>query len=105
MPNRVPQHRPKHLPSRQEQQQYYDKVKRNKANKAFYNSAAWIKMRQIKLNQDPLCELHRERGELVRSTQVHHKIEITVDPSLRLDMDNMQSLCDSCHSRHHAQEG
>jgi 5-methylcytosine-specific restriction enzyme A len=102
MPNRVPTYRPKHLPSRPERQRFYDATKRNKESKDFYHTAAWLKARAIKLNLNPLCELCFQEKRLVAATVVHHKIEIAVDPYLRLDTNNMQSLCSACHNRVHA---
>jgi 5-methylcytosine-specific restriction enzyme A len=71
-------------------------------SKRFYHSAAWLKLRLSKLRQDPLCQVCIKERIYVAATIVHHVVEITVDPDLRLDLDNLQSLCAGCHSRMHA---
>jgi 5-methylcytosine-specific restriction enzyme A len=80
----------------------YDRYGRDPAAKAFYNSAAWKKFRLSKLRNDPLCERCKRAGKVVAASHVHHKIELRDDWSRRLDWDNTESLCPSCHSRHHA---
>jgi 5-methylcytosine-specific restriction protein A len=55
----------------------------------------WQRCRLVKLAADPLCEDHKERGEVVEATEVDH---VDGDTSNLAD-DNLRSLCKSCHSR------
>jgi 5-methylcytosine-specific restriction endonuclease McrA len=54
----------------------------------------------MKLRQDPLCELCEEQDIVTAATQVHHRKAFhgLQDP-LRLDWDNLQSLCEECHRK------
>ena len=66
---------------------------------AFYNSRSWKWIRQVKLTADPLCEVCKVQGRLVGATDVDHRVGIHEDPSLRLDIENLVSMCHRCHSR------
>lgn len=87
------------MPNKQRQ---YDHTRRDRQSKAFYHTAAWLKLRLIKLRETPHCEECWKRDDLVPATHVHHIREISDHPELRLDIDNLQSLCHGCHSRLHA---
>lgn len=63
-----------------------------------YKSARWKVMRIKKRQANPLCERHLARGQIVRMTQVHHKIPHRGNRDLFFDEDNLESLCDSCHN-------
>jgi 5-methylcytosine-specific restriction protein A len=60
---------------------------------------AWRKLSASHLASSPLCVLCEERGRTTAATQVDHIIAHKGDDSLRLDGDNLRSLCQSCHSR------
>ena len=79
----------------------YDRTRRDRIAKAFYHTQAWLKLRLIKLADVPYCESCHARGELTPASHVHHVVEIKDDWSRRLDMDNLRSLCHSCHSQAH----
>lgn len=81
----------------------YDKYERDKEMKRFYNSPAWVALKKRKLSIDPFCELCKKSGTLVKATAVDHIQEIKQGGS-RLDINNLQSLCWSCHSRKTIQE-
>jgi 5-methylcytosine-specific restriction enzyme A len=71
----------------------------NEATKhKFYTSVVWKRERKNKLCNDPFCEIHLKKGELVIAEDVHHLVPISKDWSLRLVYSNLQSLCHSCHS-------
>lgn len=46
---------------------------------------------------DPLCEEHLKQGFDVAATMVHHVKAVETHPELRLVMENLMSLCNSCH--------
>ena len=67
---------------------------------SFYVSKEWRKCRQAYLSKEPLCE---RCG--MPAIQVHHKIKLTPvnikDPSISLNFDNLEALCDTCHNLEH----
>jgi 5-methylcytosine-specific restriction enzyme A len=97
VPESVPTHRP-HAASRHRD---YDRFARDREAIVFYHSAAWRKLAALKRRLSPLCELCEARGITNLAEMVHHKREVRDDAQARLDLDNMQSLCWSCHSRLH----
>lgn len=79
---------------------YYDRHKRNPQARAFYRSAAWQRMRRLILERDHgLCQECLRHGRYTPATAVHHKQELLERWDLRLDPDNLESLCDECHNR------
>jgi len=81
----------------------YDQHGRDKERKRFYDGEPWRAVRARKLAQDRFCEECRKGGTLVLATHVDHIVEIK-DGGAKLDMENLQSLCHSCHSRKTMQE-
>lgn len=65
----------------------------------FYSTAAWLKLRALKLSENPLCEC----GCKQPATEVDHIIPISQGGE-PLDWDNLQSLTAACHSRKTAQD-
>ena len=104
MAGKVPTFRSRHLPTRSQQRAYYDKSSRDREAKKFYDSVRWLKLRPIKLHQDPLCEVCLKDNRFVAAVVVHHIVPIRVNPDLACELSNLQSLCAGCHSRHHASE-
>ena len=79
---------------RTERNKHYDRYRRDKEAKRFYNSDLWQKARVAKLSRDPLCAKHLERGQVVAAELVHH-----LDGDIyNLLPNNLQSLCNSCHT-------
>ena len=78
--------------------QQYDGSGRNQQAKQFYESTAWRNLRKMKINRQPFCEECKKFNQIVRAECVDHIVEIK-DGGAPLDMDNLQSLCRSCHSR------
>ena len=68
----------------------------------------WLKLRAAKLAADPLCEFCLAmRPEVVTvATQVHHVIPFRAqaDP-MRLDWDNLRSVCVACHAKQTGKRG
>ena len=76
--------------------QYEDRSERA-ADRAFYGSSAWRKVRHQKLSRTPGCERCGQPA-----SQVHHRRPRKQVPELALVIENLESLCASCHSRHEA---
>jgi 5-methylcytosine-specific restriction enzyme A len=101
MPRRVPCHRPAQL-SIVGRHADYDRIARDPGGKRFYNSDVWRRLRLSKLRQDPLCQRCLLKGFLVLALIAHHVKERRDFPELALEIDNLESLCASCHSALHA---
>jgi len=76
------------------------KVKQSKvANHAkLYNSARWKAVREKQMKIQPLCEVCLNKEINTVATQVDHIKAITWGGS-ELDLENLQSLCYSCHGK------
>lgn len=58
----------------------------------------WQKLRLVALRRDNfMCQECLKQDRPVPAQEVHHIIGIDVDPSMRLDLDNIISLCAPCH--------
>jgi 5-methylcytosine-specific restriction protein A len=69
---------------------------RRSASKRGYDRT-WQKARLMYLRRNPLCAKCRTHLDL----QVHHKVPISEGGS-RLDPKNLETLCGTCHKKHHA---
>ena len=74
----------------------------DKEQQRFYDSAAWKKLRKLKLSINPLCERCEREGRTVLATIVHHKDYIREGGNLLPTLEELESVCLSCHSREHA---
>ncbi|OMF95085.1 hypothetical protein BK146_16590 [Paenibacillus sp. FSL R7-0333] len=92
--------------SRRDQDRYYDRYKRDKTSRSFYKSTAWEKAREQALIRDNhLCQHCFKRQRLTLADMVHHIKPISDYPDLALVLDNLLSLCNSCHNKEHGIEG
>ena len=81
-----------------ESQKQYDKYSRNKKSKTFYNSREWLKVRKLVLIRDKyLCQHCFKLKKIKRAEMIDHIIPITINWKLRLTINNLQALCNSCH--------
>lgn len=64
----------------------------------------WRKARKSFLVSHPLCEHCKEQGVVTLATVVDHIVPHKGNKELFWDMDNWQSLCESCHNRKTASE-
>ena len=64
-----------------------------------YGNTAWRKLRRIKLNNNPLCEICLSNDIVVPATQVDHIIPVSKQSELQYVYENLQSLCETCHSK------
>jgi 5-methylcytosine-specific restriction enzyme A len=87
------------------QHQFYDKYKRNREARTFYKSKAWEKCRKVVLQRDNyLCRKCLEQGRIAPADMVHHIEELTDNPELALNEDNLISLCNTCHNKEHPEK-
>jgi len=78
----------------------YDYFKRNKATRDAYHSKEWTATRNAYIAQHPLCEDCLTRGQYVTAVEVHH-IKPLSDGGALLDVNNLRSLCHTCHMQTH----
>ncbi|MFW5438756.1 HNH endonuclease [Paenibacillus apiarius] len=91
---------------RRDEYKQYDKYKRNKEAKAFYNSTAWKKCRKLALKRDHyLCQECLRNMTLTSADMVHHIRDREEYPELALVIDNLESLCNPCHNKEHPEKG
>ena len=94
-PGYCPNHADK-APSRYEEtDKRYDQEKRDTASRAFYNSAAWHRVRKQVLVKNPICF----RCKRAFATDVHHMLPLRERPDLALDITNLRGVCKRCHTR------
>jgi 5-methylcytosine-specific restriction protein A len=81
--------------------------KHNPNNQAVYNTRTWKILRLNWLAENPLCTRCKKNGILVSAVEVHHIIPISSGKdlgekqALGFNVDNLESLCNSCHKHHH----
>ena len=82
----------------------YNTRHRDREASRFYSSDRWRKLRKAKLSRNPLCEECTRQGKHTPATMVDHIQPIRFGGAA-LDMENLQSLCWSCHSAKSVKEG
>ena len=71
---------------------------------AFYQSKEWRILRRFMLSKEPLCDHCLNKDRITPASEVHHKRDIQYAPQLRLDVNNLTTLCKECHSKITASE-
>jgi len=88
-----------HKTAKADNNRYYDKYNRNKKHDQFYHSSSWIKCRDyIKIRDNGLCKHCLNEKRITVGVLVDHIVPLSIDWSKRLDEDNLQLLCQSCHN-------
>ena len=83
-----------------QQRQSKKKIKSNGWKKKIYNSAAWLAVRQAALERDRWqCQECKKSDKIKKAIDVDHMVDLEINPSLAYDLENLQSLCKSCHSK------
>lgn len=78
----------------------YDRDKRDKESKRFYDSAEWRRTKERVLDLDGMdVYVYMTTGEVVAADTVHHIIPLRDDWSKRLDISNLMSLNAATHSK------
>lgn len=76
---------------------YYNSARRNDKETKFYQSQEWRdKSKEIMKRDCFMCVYCSADAQLV-----HHKTELRQDFSLRLDNNNLESVCKACHNKIH----
>lgn len=71
----------------------------------FYKTKNWIEKRKKILRRDEyLCANCRRFGRTIQATTVHHIYPFELYPELKLESNNLISLCEKCHNEMHDRE-
>ncbi len=81
----------------------YKNSRTDKEEQAFYKSYRWKRLRKYKLSRNPLCEICLRGGIVKEASLVDHIRPIKNGGDL-MAVDNLQSLCVSCHNKKKAKE-
>lgn len=72
-----------------------------------YNTPRWRRLREVKLMNDPLCEMCAEDSRVTIAEDVHHITSFMTESDpvkrqfLAYDYNNLKSLCKKCHQLIH----
>ena len=100
MPKLPPTHRPKGYKGRQQSNKDYDASRTGTPERLLYAKRRWRdKVRPVILARDPLCVRCLAEGRSTPSDTVNHIIPHKGNPELFWDMDNLEGVCASHHSR------
>jgi 5-methylcytosine-specific restriction protein A len=75
-----------------------DKNKSWGGDTSVYRQSKWRKLRAWWVQQSPLCVICESEGRTVACDVVDHKKPVKQGGDM-YDLDNLQSLCHSCHNR------
>jgi len=68
----------------------------------FYKTAKWKSKRENVLRRDEyMCRECRRYGRTTPATTVHHILPLEQRPDLKLNSQNLISLCEQCHNKMH----
>jgi 5-methylcytosine-specific restriction protein A len=73
-------------------------------HKKLYNSSRWQDLRRYVLNKQPLCVECLKNNRITPATVVDHIKPHKGNKDLFYDINNLQSMCKSCHDRKTAKE-
>lgn len=92
--------------SKQNYNRAYNAFKRDKEANEFYHSSDWKDVRSMILQRDHyLCQECKRNGIIHQGNTVHHIIPLRDDWSKRLDVDNLEVICPTCHNKEHFEKG
>lgn len=78
-------------------------MNRSNQYRKLINSRKWVKLRNEKIKQDPLCERCSLSGIITPGAEIHHitPVDDGTTPAekkrLAYNPNNLQTLCKSCH--------
>ncbi|MEM5397333.1 HNH endonuclease signature motif containing protein [Staphylococcus gallinarum] len=77
----------------------------DRETKRFYKSQEWRRVREQALIRDNyLCQVCLDKGIITDAKIVHHIIYLRHDFDKALDLDNLTSVCQTCHNKIHAND-
>ena len=77
----------------------YNRERNDKEYVAFYKTKEWELIRGIALARDRYqCVECKKRGIIKPAQMVHHIVPVKKDWNKRLELSNLESLCEACHN-------
>jgi 5-methylcytosine-specific restriction endonuclease McrA len=64
-----------------------------------YSTQRWLRLRELKLQYHPLCQACLKLGKIRPATVVDHNVPIRAGGAPYPALDELTSLCESCHNR------
>ncbi|HYF48874.1 MAG TPA: HNH endonuclease signature motif containing protein [Planctomycetota bacterium] len=61
------------------------------------NGRRWKAVSKLKRSMNPVCEPCASQGRTTAATEVHHRIPIEQAPELAYTLENLVSVCSTCH--------
>ena len=89
--------------SERKKQNIRDYDKHRPERHKFYNSSEWKKLRDYVRRKNPLCAECLRNGIITEGDLVDHIVPIE-EGGAKLDISNLQVLCNSCHNKKHGAE-
>lgn len=96
------------LPSKKEKErpQRLDNTDSRELRRKAYNNTKWRKVRDLYMQQHPLCERCLAKGKVTPAQDIHHIHtpfgNNQINYEKLLDSSNLQALCKECHGEIHA---
>lgn len=84
---------------KQDNKKYNSYLRKYDANERY--DSRWNRVRNIYIKQHPLCEECFKENKYTKATIVHHKKPIECGGD-KYDIENLESVCDSCHQKIHS---
>jgi 5-methylcytosine-specific restriction protein A len=75
------------------------RLQQRREDRRFYGRTAWLKLRELKLSESPLCEACLKQGRTTPGDHVHHVESVKARPDLSLCLKNLATLCRPCHTK------
>lgn len=102
MPWKVSTHRPRPtspaIKAAADPSNQYETKDSRRADKRFYASTRWRRLRAAFLAENPLCADCKAKGRFTTAVHVHHLLERKDRPDLAHEWSNLQALCQPCHN-------
>lgn len=71
----------------------------------FYKTKEWRTLRKVRRRIDNNeCQNCRRLGKYSQADAVHHLQEVRVNPSLALNLTNLECICKTCHNKEHPEK-
>lgn len=78
------------------------KQENRRSDDRMYSQQWWRRLRQMVLRREPWCRMCRAEGRFTPATEVDHIVPVSKGGTN--EMDNLQALCKSCHSKKTARD-